>query len=324
MRKYQKLKKVAQLSLLALALFSFTTFTVTPFFSGTALAVRDITDEDNPNTDGVTGLDTVAVNCYAMLKDSGVWDYCERIQDSAKEAPLSCAGDWFYEAKIETDPGDKSVTQAQWFTNPQKYLACVNKGDALLKKINDTCKSMRHISGDSSKDSPLWKDCEKMQNKMYDVFSCEKNFFSDPDRDNLWATNTTATAACKKNVDIARNSPLITSDKKSGKAADLDPPPEGTTGGGGASGGVGEAKNDCETKLESILSWISCPIIDQGVEMTDFVYKDIVEPLLMDVPVSTNSKDSSYIAWSQFRIIANILLIGSLLGVVYSQAKGGK
>lgn len=83
-----------------------------------------------------------------------------------------------------------------------------------------------------------------------------------------------------------------------------------------------EAQVDCDA-TGAILSWIICPVIDLGTGLTDFVFEDIVRPLLEDVPVSTNPDDGSYKAWSSFRLLANILLVGSLLAIVYSQAKGG-
>lgn len=85
-----------------------------------------------------------------------------------------------------------------------------------------------------------------------------------------------------------------------------------------------EAQADCDIKLTSVLSWIACPIIDMGVNMSDKVFESFIKPMLENVPVSTNPNDGSYKAWSQFRLMANILLVGSLLAIVYSQARGPK
>lgn len=93
---------------------------------------------------------------------------------------------------------------------------------------------------------------------------------------------------------------------------------------GGANGSDEETQANCDVKASSPLSWIICPVIDLGANMTDFVFKQIVSPLLRDVPVSTDSKDPSYLTWQQFRLIGNILLVGALLAIVYSQAKGSK
>ena len=90
-----------------------------------------------------------------------------------------------------------------------------------------------------------------------------------------------------------------------------------------ATGAAPKDQVDCDMKLESILSWIACPVIDMGVNTTDWVFEKMVQPMLENVPVSTNPDDGSFKAWQQFRLIANILLVGSLLAIVYSQAKGG-
>jgi hypothetical protein len=86
-----------------------------------------------------------------------------------------------------------------------------------------------------------------------------------------------------------------------------------------------EDKNvDCDATFSSPLSWIACPIIDIGVSMTDTVFQNIIQPMLENVPVTANPENGVYIAWQQFRLIANVLLVGSLLVIVYSQARGGK
>lgn len=83
-------------------------------------------------------------------------------------------------------------------------------------------------------------------------------------------------------------------------------------------------KVDCDLKLKSPLSWIACPLIDMGVGFTDYAFDNFIQPMLEQVPVSTNPEDGVYKAWTQFRFIANLLLIVSLLAIVYSQAKGSK
>lgn len=88
--------------------------------------------------------------------------------------------------------------------------------------------------------------------------------------------------------------------------------------------GKDEEEKEVECEDGGELAWIICPVINLGIKFTDTIYKDFVEPLLEDVPISINPKDGSYIAWQQFRLIGNILLVASLLAVVYSQAKGGK
>lgn len=82
--------------------------------------------------------------------------------------------------------------------------------------------------------------------------------------------------------------------------------------------------SDCDTELSSPLSWIMCPLIDLGASLTDFVFKDIAKPLLSDIPIDSESDNPAYRAWQGFRFLANIMLIGSMLAIVYAQARGDK
>lgn len=85
-----------------------------------------------------------------------------------------------------------------------------------------------------------------------------------------------------------------------------------------------KVEEDACNATGSPMSWIICPIIDMGSKFTDFVFNDIVRPFLEDVPISSKPDDPSYNAWKQFRLIGNIVLIGSLMAVVYAQARGDK
>jgi hypothetical protein len=93
---------------------------------------------------------------------------------------------------------------------------------------------------------------------------------------------------------------------------------------GGNGSGPAKDEDSCDAKGGSPLSWIICPVIDLGSKFTDFVFNDIVRPFLEDVPISSAPDDPSYVAWKQFRLIGNIVLIGALLAVVYAQARGDK
>lgn len=80
---------------------------------------------------------------------------------------------------------------------------------------------------------------------------------------------------------------------------------------------------DCSTSLNSVLSWIACPIIDMGASFTDFVFKDFVRPMLENVPISADPDDAGYKAWQGFRLLGNLLLVGTLLAIVFGQMRGG-
>ena len=91
---------------------------------------------------------------------------------------------------------------------------------------------------------------------------------------------------------------------------------------GSEGGGTAEDVNTCDAKLTSPITWIICPVIELGVGATDKIFSDFIQPLMEDVPVSTNSDDGAYKAWQQFRLIGNIVLVGAMIAVVYAQIKG--
>lgn len=81
---------------------------------------------------------------------------------------------------------------------------------------------------------------------------------------------------------------------------------------------------DCDTKLLNPLSWVICPVIDIGANGSDFIFQEIVKPLLSDIPLSTDPDDAFFKTWQGFRFLANLILVGGMLGIVYSMAKGDK
>lgn len=97
-----------------------------------------------------------------------------------------------------------------------------------------------------------------------------------------------------------------------------------STGDGTEAEDGGEADLSCDTKLTNPLSWILCPVIEVGSDFTDFVFKNIVSELLKEVPISPDPEDPGYKAWNQFRILGNIVLVGTMLAVVYAQVKGDR
>lgn len=96
-------------------------------------------------------------------------------------------------------------------------------------------------------------------------------------------------------------------------------------GNASAGGGSGSGKDsvDCDA-TGVVLSWIICPVIDLGTNFSDYAFEHIISPLLTDVPISADPGSGTYQAWTTFRVIANVFLVGSLLVIVYSQARGGK
>jgi hypothetical protein len=81
---------------------------------------------------------------------------------------------------------------------------------------------------------------------------------------------------------------------------------------------------DCDAQLNSPLSWIICPLVDMGTAFTDWVYTEFVRGMLEEVPISTDTNDGGYRAWQSFRILANIILVGAMLILVYGMIRGGR
>lgn len=98
------------------------------------------------------------------------------------------------------------------------------------------------------------------------------------------------------------------------------PNPDPTASGGSGSGDT--SLTGCSVTLSSPLSWIICPLIDLGSTTSDYIFSDVATPLLQDVPITTDKTTGVFRAWQGFRFLANIMLIGSMLAIVYTQAKG--
>lgn len=79
----------------------------------------------------------------------------------------------------------------------------------------------------------------------------------------------------------------------------------------------------CGEGANTALAWIVCPLIEGARDTGQVFFSDILEPLLKEVPVSSQKKSPSYQAWSSFRILATVILVGVLMVVVYGTARGG-
>lgn len=98
--------------------------------------------------------------------------------------------------------------------------------------------------------------------------------------------------------------------------------PAGTGAGVNGAGGAAQEEDTCEFSDSGPLGWILCPMIDLGVGFSGAVFGNFIQPFLEESPVSTNPNDPTYGVWKEFRLIGNILMIGTMLAVVYAQLKG--
>jgi hypothetical protein len=239
------------------------------------------------------------------------WDRCENAQDEMHRE-LGCSENMFYQ---KTDPSDSTVKLNEWYVKAAEYAGCYQKANAKLTKITNECTRMVH--GDGVDDSAKWEECEKEQDRMEAALGCSGNLFKKIDA-RYFGLDTAKIDECKGRVTEAGNMKVEKTDGTREEAASVLPAATGPDAGDEA-----ETQANCDT-TGVMLSWIICPIIDLGAGLSDFVFEDIVQPLLETVPVSSNPDGGTYKAWSSFRLLANILLVGSLLAIVYSQAKGGK
>ncbi len=102
-----------------------------------------------------------------------------------------------------------------------------------------------------------------------------------------------------------------------------DDPDDPTTGGTTDVDGEGDQNITCEVKWNNPLTWIMCPIFNGMADLTDWMFKSLIEPFLYVSPVNTDPNEPAFQAWSSFRVYANILLIVAMLVIVMGQALGG-
>lgn len=273
-------------------------------------------------------LQFIAATCYNMKKVDGSdiknadkpWYQCEKAQDALKKS-LGCNGQMFF---AKQNPDVPTATLNDWYTDTEKYAACYAKAKSAYEAISgDKCKAMQH--GNDQEDGPEWKDCEKLQSQLAVALGCSQKMFTESSKNGVWTQkpaelsdcNTRLTAVGNTKLPVAKGTP----DKTTAEIA-TEKGYKGSQGEGDPSSSDGSA--DCDAKLSSPLSWIICPVVDIGSAFTDTMFKEVISPLLENVPISTDENDGGYIAWQQFRLLGNILLIGSLLAIVYAQIKGGR
>lgn len=90
----------------------------------------------------------------------------------------------------------------------------------------------------------------------------------------------------------------------------------------GGTTGTSDNQPTCESSGNPI-TWIMCPVFNGMGDFTDWMFRNLVEPLLRTPPVSTDPDNGSFQVWSNFRLYGNIILIISMLVIVFSQAIGG-
>lgn len=217
------------------------------------------------------------------------------------------------------DPEDSTAKLDEWFTNKDKFAECYNKAVAKLAVVSGTkCKSMRH--GNGVDDSPAWKDCEKEQNRLHDALGCSDKMFKQGSSKTLYTQDESKINNCKDRLERVAALKLIGANGVDSNTVKDN----SATAAGGNQDNSEDNATSCDNYGGSPLGWIICPVIDLGTNFNDFVFNDLVVPLMDTVPVNLDADNGAYKAWQGFRIIANAMLVIAMLAIVYYQAKGGE
>lgn len=125
---------------------------------------------------------------------------------------------------------------------------------------------------------------------------------------------------CKKMV--AQMNKFADAYSKTIKANVADSNPNNDAATDGGTDGLSDNNPTCETSGNPA-SWFLCPIFNGVAELSDWLFRNMVEPLLRTAPVSTDPDNGSFKVWSSFRLYGNIILLISMLVIVFGQAIGG-
>jgi hypothetical protein len=233
---------------------------------------------------------------------------------------LGCSNSMFYTREFQTDPKDSSVTKTRWFTKLSDYKACYNKALAkynFIAKADSVCKTMREGYDN-------WDKCTTAARQLNLSLGCESDMFR-PVGGGYLGPKTGALRDCKRRIDAVGNVRIIVI--RNGRKTRSDPIKSDSVraepgGGGGGGAGAAEDQDACEQGGFS-LTWIICPIIEAGQVFTNFVYGELIQPLLKNIPINTDTQNGGYKAWQGFRILANIMLVGAMLILVYGMIRNG-
>ncbi len=265
-----------------------------------------------------------------ILKQVGL--YCHDLEDTVdvvgpKNAEITCSSaendlqgaldcpDLFYTHAFPDDPHDSSITKTLWFTKEGAYKTCYNNALAQYNALAGTkCKQMR-------RDRDNWNECEDIQSNLYFSLGCNDHMFKDLNN-GYWGYDDTKLNDCKRRLDdvgnihimIIVNNQVVKSPNaiKNGAVQSEED---------ANAAGDSEGTSSCGGGIN--LGWIICGITEVVQNFGEWVFQDYIQPMMENNPVSAKPGDPFYQAWQGFRFLANILLIGSLLAIVYSQTRGG-
>lgn len=239
---------------------------------------------------------------------------CPGMEDIMSDM-LGCTG-LYYTHDFHPDSKDNGVKETKWYTKEGAYKDCYNRANAQFNKIKTDCKNINRDAGSSS-----WDTCETLQNQLHTAIGCSDTMYED--HGEYWGPNPADLSACKDQLTRISHVQIVTfNNGKFGKSGHEIGDPS-VKADDGSSQDSGEGSPDCSADINSPLSWIICPLVDMSSAATDFFFQSLVKPLLDEVPVTTKRNDPGYKAWQGFRLIANIILVGAMLLLVYGTATRG-
>ncbi|HEX5456192.1 MAG TPA: hypothetical protein VFW77_02390 [Candidatus Saccharimonadales bacterium] len=248
--------------------------------------------------------------------------------EEALKSSLGCSGNMFYQFSFK-DPNDSSSTnEERWYTHVGTYKDCYNKAQNMFNNMTNT-NGQCALAVDGSEH---YQNCQADMQNLHLALGCSNHMVRLSDQTdtngNPYHTvdpNDPNVKDCQKRIDSVGNTklyvpvpgpnvqskkmdkpisdPSITADTADPDAAGDD---SGLTCGGGLS-----------------LGWIICGMTEVVGNFGEKIFSGFIQPMMENTPLSVDPSDPFYKSWQGFRLIGNILLIGSMLAIVYSQARGG-
>ena len=246
---------------------------------------------------------------------------------------LNCGdGKMFQKAEIQTDPQDSSVTKTKWFVDPNRYSECLKKAIGFATAIKDTdtppdCSSMAH--GGGVEDGGNWKECEKLQNKLFSSLGCSNKMFTDIPGDNTHDTfkPNVVDACLNSNIKSAASITLVGPDgqkatfSNDGEIAKIVDKDGNDITDQVKSASTSDSTDDTDSNCSGgPMGWLFCPMIEYMANTINAI-AGIIDSLMQvrfmaaEGPVAQIEK-----GWRTFLSFANIMLVIAFLIIIFSQA----
>lgn len=217
--------------------------------------------------------------------------------------------------------------QDNWFVNLPNYRTCYDKAASDLKTLgSNNCKK---LDGSNTQGSD-WQNCKGAQGDLYNILGCDSQMYKVSGTANsiissklpdcssrLQAAGNVKLEACPDHpVSSSQCEQIATQRTTSSDNANTD------NGGGGTSG-----KPSCEDTSGFGLGWIVCKVVEGMAATADFMYSNIIQPLLATDPINITNPGHdpthTYQIWSQFRVYGDVFLVIALLVIVFGESVGG-